>query len=97
MEPGADQGWTNGAMRAPAGGGFIGGARRPRADGRHERRSAARLAVPGQELVDAFDRMVGDSSEHVAQVGLRVEAGQLRGLCRTPNYAERACFPQDLP
>jgi hypothetical protein len=36
--------------------------------------------MPGQELVDPVDRVVGDAGEHVAQVGLRIEAVQGRGL-----------------
>jgi hypothetical protein len=57
--------------------------------------SAARPPVPGQQLVDAVDRVIGDAGEHVAQVTLRIETIHLGGLCRAPNYAERACFPQD--
>jgi hypothetical protein len=35
---------------------------------------------PGQEIVDAIDRVVGDSGENVAQIGLWVEAVEGRGL-----------------
>jgi hypothetical protein len=38
--------------------------------------------------------MIGDAGEHVAQIGLGVDAVELGGLCRLPNYAERAGFPQ---
>jgi hypothetical protein len=30
-----------------------------------------------------------DPGEHVAQVGLRIDAVHFAGLCRPPNYAER--------
>jgi hypothetical protein len=36
--------------------------------------------MPGQELVDTVDRVVGDAGENVPEVGLRVEAVQGRGL-----------------
>ena len=36
--------------------------------------------MPGQQIVDPVDRVVGDAGEHVAQVGLRIEAVQGRGL-----------------
>jgi hypothetical protein len=42
-------------------------------------------------------RMGGDAGEDVAQPGLRVDAIHLGGLCRPPNYAERACFPRNSP
>jgi len=38
--------------------------------------------------------MVGDAAEHVAQIGFGIEVVELGGLCRPPNYAERARFPQ---
>jgi hypothetical protein len=53
------------------------------------------LPVPGQEFGDAAGRVVGDAGEHVGKVVLRIEAVELGGLCRPPNYAERARFPQD--
>ena len=52
--------------------------------------------VPGQQLVDAVDAVLGDALEHGAQVGLRVQPVELRGPCRPPNYAERPRFPSDL-
>ena len=48
--------------------------------------------VPGQELVDAPGRMGSEPGEDVAEPGGRVEAVELGGLCRAPNYAERARF-----
>ena len=36
--------------------------------------------VPRQEFVDAFNGMIGDLCQHVAQVVLRVEAVQLGGF-----------------
>ena len=55
-----------------------------RSAGRHRsgfnKRSAARLPVPGQKFADAIDRMVGDAGKNVAQVSLRIEAIHLDGL-----------------
>jgi hypothetical protein len=56
--------------------------------------SAGRLPVPGKQVADAIDGMVGDAGEHIAQIGLRVESAHLGGLCRPPNYAESGRFPQ---
>jgi hypothetical protein len=36
--------------------------------------------VPGQKLVDAVDRKLGDAGEDVAQVGLGGQAIELRGF-----------------
>jgi hypothetical protein len=47
---------------------------------------------PWQQLGDAIDGMLGDSSDNVAQVGLGVKTIQFCGLCRLPNYAERGRF-----
>jgi hypothetical protein len=44
--------------------------------------------VPGQELCDAVDGMIGDALDHLPQIGLGIEAVRLGGLCRSPNYAE---------
>jgi len=33
--------------------------------------------VPGQQFVDAVDRVIGDAREHVAEVGFRIDAVQL--------------------
>jgi hypothetical protein len=35
---------------------------------------------PGQQVGDAVDRMIGDASKHIAQVGLGIEAVELGGL-----------------
>jgi hypothetical protein len=40
--------------------------------------------------------MIGDAGEHVGEIVLRVQTIELGALCRPPNYAERARFPQDL-
>jgi hypothetical protein len=42
--------------------------------------SAGRLPVPGKQVADAIDGMVGDAGENVAQIGLRVESAHLGGL-----------------
>ena len=36
--------------------------------------------VPGQQFVDAVDRVVGDAGQDVAQIGLGIEAVELGGL-----------------
>jgi len=41
--------------------------------------------VPGQQFVDAVDRMVGDAFEHVAQVRLGIEPVELGLLAPTEN------------
>jgi hypothetical protein len=33
--------------------------------------------VPGQQLCDAVDRVIGDAAEHLAQVGFGIEAVEL--------------------
>jgi hypothetical protein len=38
--------------------------------------------------------MIGDASEHVAHISFGIEAVELGGLCRPPNYAELGRFPQ---
>jgi len=38
--------------------------------------------------------MVGDAADDRSQIGFGIEAVELGGLCRPPNYAERARFPQ---
>ena len=45
--------------------------------------------TPRQKLVDAIDLVLGDTTKHVRERGLRVDAIELCGLCRAPNYAER--------
>jgi hypothetical protein len=47
--------------------------------------------------MDPFDRMISDPFQHLAQIILWVEAVELCRLCRPPNYAERARFPQKWP
>jgi hypothetical protein len=45
--------------------------------------------------VDAPGRVIGQAGEHVGEPGLGIDVVELGGLCRSPNYAERARFPQD--
>jgi len=52
--------------------------------------------IPGQKLVDPLGGMILQSCQDVGEPGLRVEVVELGGLCRLPNYAERAGFPQHL-
>jgi hypothetical protein len=40
----------------------------------------------------SYDR---DASQDIAQLDLGIDVAELRGLCRAPNYAEVARFPQD--
>lgn len=40
-------------------------------------------------------RRIADASEDVGQPCLRIDVVELRRLCRPPNYAEWARFPQD--
>jgi len=42
--------------------------------------SADRLPIPGQQVADAIDGMVGDAGEHVAQISLWIELAHLGGL-----------------
>jgi hypothetical protein len=53
------------------------------------------LPMPGQQLVQFSGRVIIDPAEHVGEPGLRINAVQLGGLCRPPDYAERARFPED--
>jgi hypothetical protein len=39
--------------------------------------------------------MGGDTGEDISQPSLWIDAIDLGGLCRVPNYAEVAFFPQD--
>jgi hypothetical protein len=39
-----------------------------------------RPPIPGQQLADAIDRVVGDAHEDVAQIGLRIERVHFGGL-----------------
>jgi hypothetical protein len=36
--------------------------------------------------------VIGDAANHFAQVGFGIDAVELCGLCRSPNYAERGGF-----
>ena len=38
--------------------------------------SSLDLHVPGQQLIDPVDRMVGDDGEHMTQVGLGIDTTQ---------------------
>ena len=46
--------------------------------------------------METQSRVVGDAAQHVGEPSLRVDAIELGGLCRLPNYAERARFLQGL-
>ena len=39
--------------------------------------------IPGQEILDAIDRMVGDPLEYVVQIALRINVVELAGLDET--------------
>src|SRR5947209_6076959 len=39
--------------------------------------------------------MFGDARQDVGEPSLRIDVVHLGGLCRPPNYAEQAGFPQD--
>lgn len=39
--------------------------------------------------------MILDASKDISEPGERVDVVELGGLCRPPNYTERAGFPQD--
>ena len=53
-------------------------------------RGDARTAGRTEESSLAFpiDRLIGDTADEVAQIGLGIEPVHLRGLCRPANYAE---------
>ena len=42
--------------------------------------STGGLPVPGKQVADAIDGMVGDAGEHLAQIRFRVEPAQFGGL-----------------
>jgi hypothetical protein len=44
--------------------------------------------VPGQEFVDAVDRMIGDALQDMAQIEFRIKSVKLGSSCRAPDYAE---------
>jgi hypothetical protein len=54
-----------------------------------------RAPVPGQQIADPLGGIIGQARQHVVEPGLRIDIVELGGLCRLPNYAERARFPQD--
>jgi hypothetical protein len=54
-----------------------------------------RSPIPGQQVGDPFGGMIGQSRQNIGEPGLRVDVVELGGLCRPPNYAECARFPQD--
>jgi hypothetical protein len=41
------------------------------------------------------DIVIVDAPEHVGKPSLRIDVVELGRLCRPPNYAEVARFPQD--
>jgi hypothetical protein len=46
--------------------------------------------VPRHQFVDAFLRpAIHQACQQVSEIGLWIDAIQLTGLCRAPNYAER--------
>jgi hypothetical protein len=55
------------------------------------------LPVPGQKFIDALGGMVLQAGEDIGEPGVRIDVVDPGGLCRLPNYAERACFPRDSP
>lgn len=62
-----------------------------RSNGRRTRSSWIKFVgyLPRQQLVDAIDLVVRDMSEHVFEVGSRVDVIELACSCRIPCYAER--------
>jgi hypothetical protein len=56
----------------------------------------ASLPRPGRQLGDPLDGVIGQLDENVGEPGSRIDVIELAGLCRPPNYAEWACFPQDF-
>ena len=42
--------------------------------------------VPGQQFGDAVDGMIGDTADHLAQIGFRIEAVELGG------FDKRICY-----
>jgi hypothetical protein len=51
--------------------------------------------VPRQKFVEPVHGMIVDAAEHIGEPSLGIKVVELGRLCRAPNYAERACFPQD--
>ena len=59
--------------------------------------SGAILTIAMGAGVDLADRVVSDAVEDIGQIGLRIDAVHLGGLCRTPDYAELAPPSRRLP
>ena len=50
---------------------------------------------PRHQFVDTFVRpAIHQACQEIGKICLWIDAIQLKGLCRPPNYAERARFPQ---
>ena len=57
-----------------------------------------RHPVPRHQFVDTFLwPAIHEACQQVGKIDLRIDAIELAGLCRPPNYAERARFRQKLP
>jgi hypothetical protein len=51
---------------------------------------------PGEEFVEAgIWPEVDETAENVGKVPVWIDAAELAGLCRPPNYAGRTRFPRD--
>lgn len=50
--------------------------------------------VPGEEFVDAVDLVIGDAGQHVAQVGKRIDAGELSNIPPADRAAGRGWSPR---
>ncbi len=44
--------------------------------------------IPGQQFLDAIDRVIGDLFEYAAEIDLRIKPVELGCSCRAPDYAE---------
>jgi hypothetical protein len=53
-----------------------------------------RTPVPGQQLANPLGGMIGQPCKNVGEPSARIDVVEFRRLCRLPNYAERAGFPQ---
>jgi hypothetical protein len=53
--------------------------------------------VPGQEVFDAVDRMIGNPLQNVMQITLRIDFIQFATSCRAPDYAEPLHFSPVFP
>jgi hypothetical protein len=58
--------------------------------------AAEAIPVPWQQCRQIGDLVIGDACQHVGEPSLRINIVELGRLCRTPNYAEQARFPQPL-